>query len=165
MNAPIRNQTIPGVPGADAREKMAARFAAMKAEDPQLGFPLDAVTEAKRQPGLRMAQVVQIVMEGYLHLRIAPWLRRLITRMLALAPAVAVIYFAGEGRTTELIVLSQVILSLMLSFAVVPLVMFTGDKLKMGQFANPSWMNVSAWVLAAVIAMLNAILLWQTFAG
>ena len=88
-----------------------------------------------------------------------------VTRLVAIVPTVIVTAMMGESGTAQLLILSQVILSLMLSFAVVPLVMFTGDKLKMGPFANPGWMNVSAWVLAAVIAVLNAILLWQTFAG
>jgi manganese transport protein len=105
----------------------------------------------------------QIIMEGFLRWRLHPVLRRLVTRLVAIVPAVIVTAMMGESGTAQLLILSQVILSLMLSFAVVPLVMFTGDKLKMGQFANPVWMNVSAWVLAAVIALLNAILLWQTF--
>jgi manganese transport protein len=107
----------------------------------------------------------QIIMEGFLRLRLHPVLRRLVTRLVAIVPAVIVTAMMGESGTAQLLILSQVILSLMLSFAVVPLVMFTGDKLKMGQFANPRWMNVCAWVLAAVIAVLNAILLWQTFNG
>jgi manganese transport protein len=107
----------------------------------------------------------QIIMEGFLRWRLHPVLRRLVTRLVAIVPVVIVTAMMGESGTAQLLILSQVILSLMLSFAVVPLVMFTGDKLKMGQFANPGWMNVSAWVLAAVIAVLNAILLWQTFAG
>jgi manganese transport protein len=107
----------------------------------------------------------QIIMEGFLRLRLHPVLRRLVTRLVAIVPAVIVTAMMGESGTAQLLILSQVILSLMLSFAVVPLVMFTGDKLKMGQFANPRWMNVCAWVLAAVIAVLNAILMWQTFNG
>ncbi len=107
----------------------------------------------------------QIIMEGFLRLRLPPLLRRLITRLLAIVPAVIVTAMLGQNGTAQLLILSQVILSLMLSFAVVPLIMFTGDKLKMGQFVNPSWMNVSGWALACVIAVLNAILLWQTFDG
>ena len=107
----------------------------------------------------------QIIMEGFLRLRLHPVLRRLVTRLVAIVPAVVVTAVMGESGTAQLLILSQVILSLMLSFAVIPLVMFTGDKLKMGQFANPGWMNVSAWVLAGVIAVLNGILLWQTFGG
>src|ERR1700675_245928 len=94
----------------------------------------------------------QIIMEGFLRLRLPPVWRRLITRSVAIVPAVIVTALMGESGTAQLLILSQVVLSLMLSFAVVPLVMFTSDKLKMGQFANPGWMNVSAWVLAAVIA-------------
>jgi manganese transport protein len=107
----------------------------------------------------------QVVMEGFLHLRLPPVLRRLITRLLAIVPAVIVTAVMGESGTAQLLILSQVILSLMLSFAVVPLVMFTSDKAKMGQFVNPAWMNVSGWASAAIIAVLNAILLWQTFTG
>jgi manganese transport protein len=97
----------------------------------------------------------QIVMEGYLHLRIAPWLRRLVTRLIALMPAVLVIYFAGEGATQELLVLSQVILSLQLSFAVIPLIHFTSNQRNMGVFATPGWVQVLAWLAAAVIVGLN----------
>ncbi len=106
----------------------------------------------------------QIIMEGFLRLRLHPVLRRLVTRLLAIVPAVIVTAMMGASGTAQLLILSQVILSLMLSFAVVPLVMFTGDKVKMGQFANPGWMNSFGWVLAAFIAILNTILLWQTIA-
>jgi manganese transport protein len=97
----------------------------------------------------------QIVMEGYLHLRIAPWLRRLITRLLALVPAVLVIWFSGEGSTQHLLVLSQVILSLQLSFAVIPLIHFTANRRNMGAFATPWWGQVLAWLTAAAIVGLN----------
>jgi manganese transport protein len=107
----------------------------------------------------------QIVMEGFLRLRLPPVIRRLITRLLAIIPAVIVTAVMGESGTAQLLILSQVILSMQLSFAVIPLVMFTGDKLKMGEFANPPWMKVSGWTLAIVIAVLNAFLLWQTFSG
>jgi manganese transport protein len=107
----------------------------------------------------------QIIMEGFLRLRLHPVLRRLITRLLAIIPAVIVTALMGASGTAKLLILSQVILSLVLSFAVVPLVMFTSDKLKMGQFVNPGWMKAIGWVLAAIIAVLNVILLWQTFAG
>jgi manganese transport protein len=107
----------------------------------------------------------QIIMEGFLRLRMTPVLRRLITRLIAIVPAVLVTAMIGESGTAQLLILSQVILSLMLSFAVVPLIMFTGDKLKMGQFVNPGWMNLFGWGLAGIIVVLNAILLWQTFAG
>ncbi len=105
----------------------------------------------------------QIVMEGFLNIRLRPWLRRLITRLIAIIPAVIVTAISGENGTTQLLVLSQVILSLQLSFAVVPLVMFTSDKLKMGEFANPTWLKVLAWIVAFVIAVLNMWLLVQTF--
>ncbi|MGA8655683.1 MAG: Nramp family divalent metal transporter [Chthoniobacterales bacterium] len=107
----------------------------------------------------------QIVMEGFLHLRLPPVLRRLITRLLAIVPAVIVTAMMGEHGTAQLLILSQVILSMMLSFAVVPLVMFTNDRSKMGEFVNPPWVKHTGWALALVIAMLNAYLLWQTFAG
>src|SRR5262249_18031915 len=107
----------------------------------------------------------QIVMEGFLRLRLPPVIRRLITRLLAIIPAVIVTALMGESGTAQLLILSQVILSMQLSFAVFPLVMFTSDKLKMGEFANPQWMNISGWVLGIAIAALNAFLLWQTFTG
>jgi manganese transport protein len=95
-------------------------------------------------------------MEGYLHLRIAPWLRRLATRLIALMPAVLVIYLAGEGATQNLLVLSQVILSLQLSFAVIPLIHFTSNRRNMGQFVTPPWAQVLAWLSAAIIVGLNS---------
>jgi manganese transport protein len=107
----------------------------------------------------------QIIMEGFLRLRLTPVLRRLVTRLIAIVPAVLVTVMIGESGTAQLLILSQVVLSLMLSFAVVPLVMFTSDKSKMGQFVNPGWMNLFGWALAGIIVVLNAILLWQTFAG
>jgi manganese transport protein len=107
----------------------------------------------------------QIVMEGFLNIRLAPWLRRLITRLIAIIPAVIVTAMYGESGTAELLILSQVILSLQLSFAVVPLIQFTGDKKKMGEFVNPLWMKGLAWLVAAIIICLNAYLLFQTFFG
>jgi manganese transport protein len=97
----------------------------------------------------------QIVMEGYLHIRLAPWLRRLITRLVALVPAVVVIALAGESATQGLLVLSQVILSLQLPFAVIPLIHFTSNRRNMGAFATPRWAAVLAWLAAAVIVSLN----------
>jgi manganese transport protein len=105
----------------------------------------------------------QIVMEGFLNIRIRPWLRRLITRAIAIIPAIIVTVISGEKGTTNLLVLSQVILSLQLSFAVFPLVMFTSDKLKMGEFVNGLTVQCLAWFIAIVIASLNAWLLVQTF--
>ncbi|NBC67915.1 Nramp family divalent metal transporter [Paenibacillus sacheonensis] len=107
----------------------------------------------------------QIVMEGFLNLRLKPWLRRLITRMIAVVPAVIVTWLYGAKGTTDLLILSQVILSLQLSFAVIPLVKFTSDKKKMGVFANKMWMKILAWFVAVVIAGLNIYLLYQTFTG
>jgi manganese transport protein len=105
----------------------------------------------------------QIVMEGFINLRLRPWLRRLITRLIAIIPAVIVVMLYGEQGTGQLLILSQVILSLQLSFAVFPLVMFTGDRRKMGVFASPSWLHGLGWTVAVVIAAFNAYLLWQTF--
>jgi manganese transport protein len=107
----------------------------------------------------------QIVMEGFINIRLRPWLRRLITRLIAIIPAVIVVWLYGEKGTGQLIILSQVVLSLQLPFAVFPLVMFTGDPHKMGAFANPWWLKAIAWPTAVIIAVLNAYLLWQTFAG
>ncbi len=104
----------------------------------------------------------QIVMEGFLHLRIAPWLRRLATRLLAIVPALIAIIFFGESSTGSLLVFSQVILSLQLSFAVFPLVMFTSSRRLMGEFVNPLWLKMLAWTVALVIAGLNIWLLVQT---
>jgi manganese transport protein len=97
----------------------------------------------------------QVVMEGFIHLRVAPWLRRLITRSIAIVPTVVVVAFWGEGGTEKLLLLSQVILSLQLSFAVVPLVIFTGDRKRMGEFTNALWLKVLSWTTAALIAGLN----------
>ena len=105
----------------------------------------------------------QIVMEGFLNIRIRPWLRRLITRAIAIIPAIIVTIISGEKGTTNLLILSQVVLSLQLSFAVFPLVMFTSDKLKMGEFVNGLTVKCLAWFIAIVIASLNAWLLVQTF--
>ena len=107
----------------------------------------------------------QIVMEGFLNFRMKPWLRRLITRLIAIIPAVIVTALYGEKGTADLLILSQVILSLQLSFAVVPLVQFTSDKRKMGEFANPLWLKILAWTVAVLIMGLNAYLLFQTLFG
>jgi len=107
----------------------------------------------------------QIVMEGFLNIRIRPWLRRLITRIIAIVPAAIVAMLYGESGTAKLLILSQVILSLQLSFAVVPLVAFTSSREKMGRFVNPRWLQVAAWTAAIVIAALNGWLLLQTFRG
>jgi manganese transport protein len=107
----------------------------------------------------------QIVMEGFLNIRLRPWLRRLITRGIAIVPAIFVTVISGEKGTTNLLVLSQVVLSLQLSFAVFPLVMFTSSKLKMGEFVNGPTVKYLAWFVAVLIALLNAWLLVQTFRG
>ncbi len=105
----------------------------------------------------------QIVMEGFLNFRLPPWLRRLITRLIAIVPAAIVIGVMGEGQVTNLLILSQVILSFQLPFAVVPLVRFTSDRRKMGEFANRGWVTVVAWIVTAAIIALNAELLWLIF--
>jgi manganese transport protein len=107
----------------------------------------------------------QIVMEGFLNIRLRPWLRRLITRLIAIIPALITVALYGERGTGQLLILSQVVLSLQLPFAVFPLVMFTGDRGKMGDLVAPMWMRALAWPVAVIIAALNAWLLWQTFFG
>jgi manganese transport protein len=107
----------------------------------------------------------QIVMEGFLNLRIAPWQRRLVTRMIAIVPAVLVTILAGEKATGRLLILSQVVLSLQLPFAVVPLVMFTASRRKMGPFVAPRWLSGLAMATAAFIIALNAKLVWDFWAG
>jgi manganese transport protein len=107
----------------------------------------------------------QIVMEGFLDLRLRPWVRRLITRGIAIIPAVITAVVWGESGTARLLVLSQVILSLQLSFAVFPLVNFTSDRVKMGEFANGPLLKAMAYLVAGVIAALNCWLLVQTFAN
>src|SRR6266540_738254 len=97
----------------------------------------------------------QIVMEGFLNLRLRPWLRRLITRLIAIVPAVICTALYGESGTARLLVLSQVILSMQLSFAVIPLVMFTSNRAKMGQFASRLWIKILAWLTAGIIVLLN----------
>lgn len=105
----------------------------------------------------------QIVMEGFINIRLPAWLRRLVTRLLALIPALITIIWFGENSTGWLLVLSQVVLSLQLSFAVIPLVIFTSDPKRMGPFVNPRWLSVTSWAVAIVIAALNGWLLLQTF--
>jgi len=104
----------------------------------------------------------QIVMEGFLNLRIRPWLRRAITRGLALGPAVVVIALMGNEGIYKMLILSQVVLSLQLPFAIIPLIHFTADREKMGLFANRTWVNVAAWLTAAVIVALNLKLVADT---
>ena len=107
----------------------------------------------------------QVVMEGFIHIRLSPWLRRLITRSLAIIPTIIVVAFMGEQGTEKLLILSQVILSFQLSFAVVPLVIFTGDRERMGEFVNARWLQALAWTTAVVIAGLNVWLLVETALG
>jgi len=105
----------------------------------------------------------QIVMEGFLHIRLRPWLRRLITRALAIVPAVLVIGVFGESKTTQLLIASQVVLSMQLGFAVWPLMRFTDERAKMGEFANRLWLKILGWATAAIIIVLNVKLLFDTF--
>jgi manganese transport protein len=105
----------------------------------------------------------QIVMEGFLNIRITPWLRRLITRLIAIVPAIVVIGVFGEGKTTELLIASQVCLSMQLGFAVWPLMRFTGEAAKMGEFVNPLWIKILGWMTTSVIIVLNMKLLLDTF--
>ena len=107
----------------------------------------------------------QIVMEGFLELRIRPWLRRLITRAIAIVPAAMVAIFYGASGTAKLLVFSQVILSLQLSFAVFPLVRFTSDRAKMGAFVNSLGLRIAAYAVAFIISTLNIWLLFQTVRG
>lgn len=103
----------------------------------------------------------QIVMEGYLNLRLNPWIRRLLTRLVAIVPAVLVIGIMGEGRVDELLIFSQVILSLQLGFAVIPLIHFVSDKNMMGEFAIKSWVKILAWIIASILVYLNANLVFD----
>jgi manganese transport protein len=105
----------------------------------------------------------QIIMEGFLNIRLRPWLRRVITRALAIVPAVCVIGYFGEGRTTELLVASQVVLSMQLGFAVWPLMRFTGERAKMGEFVNPGWIKILGWTTTIIIIGLNLKLLFDMF--
>lgn len=112
----------------------------------------------------------QVVMEGFVRMRIQPWLRRLITRSLAIIPAIIAIAWYGRGGVDQqnhavynLLILSQVVLSLQLSFATIPLVIFTGDRQKMGEFANPSWLKWVSWLTVLAVAGLNAYLLYTQF--
>jgi len=107
----------------------------------------------------------QIVMEGFLNIRVRPWLRRLMTRVIAIIPAAVVAILYGEQGTAKLLILSQVILSMQLSFAVVPLVRFTSDRLKMGPFVNSWWLKAVAYAVALLIALLNVWLLVLVFRG
>ena len=104
----------------------------------------------------------QIVMEGFLQIRIRPWLRRLITRLLAIVPAVVLISISGGKDTVGLLVFSQVVLSMQLSFAIFPLLAFTSDRRLMGEFANSTAVKLLGYAICCLIAGLNLSLLWQT---
>jgi manganese transport protein len=107
----------------------------------------------------------QIVMEGFLNIRLQPWLRRLLTRAVAVAPAIVVTALWGERGTARLLVLSQVVLSLQLPFAVIPLVQFTSSRAKMGPLASPPWLAALAWAAAGLIVLLNVGLIWSVLGG
>jgi manganese transport protein len=107
----------------------------------------------------------QIVMEGFVNIRLRPWMRRLVTRLVAIIPAIIVVGLYGERGTGSLIILSQVVLSLQLPFAVFPLIMFTSDQKKMGAFVAPAWMRGLAWASGIIIAVLNGWMLYQAVAG
>ncbi|HEX8465463.1 MAG TPA: Nramp family divalent metal transporter [Abditibacterium sp.] len=103
----------------------------------------------------------QIVMEGFLNIRIKPWIRRMITRGLAIIPAIILISASGGKNTVMLLIVSQVVLSMQLSFAIFPLLMFTSDRKRMGEFVNPLWLSVVGYAVCIVIALLNVSLLYQ----
>jgi len=107
----------------------------------------------------------QIVMEGFMHWRIRPWVRRIITRLLAIIPAVIVIGIRGDQAVNDLLVLSQIILGMQLPFAMIPLMHFTSSKSRMGKFANPAWLLVIGWTSTALITGLDVYLLWEQFSG
>jgi manganese transport protein len=107
----------------------------------------------------------QIVMEGFLRIRLPTWLRRLVTRLVAIVPAIAVTLIYGESQTAKLLILSQVVLSLQLPFAVVPLVMFTASKQKMGEMVAPRWLSLTAGIIAAIIIVLNLKLIYDFATG
>ncbi len=138
---------------------------------PVLGVPLASISFAiallasGQNSTLTGTMAGQIVMEGFLNIRVRPWIRRLMTRLVAIVPAVIVAAVYGDHGIGRLLILSQVILSLQLSFAVVPLVIFTSDRRKMGQFVNPRALKIIAWGVTIIIAVLNVYLLGQTIIG
>ncbi|MDI1356493.1 MAG: Nramp family divalent metal transporter [bacterium] len=103
----------------------------------------------------------QVVMEGYLNLRLQPWIRRLLTRLIAIVPAFITIFIMGDGATGQLLIFSQVILSLQLGFAIIPLIHFVSDRKKMGEFVIPSWQKILSWVAAVLIIALNVTLVYN----
>ncbi len=106
----------------------------------------------------------QIIMEGFLNIRIRPWLRRLVTRSLAIVPAFAVIWISGSAGTFRLLILSQVVLSLQLPFAIMPLIQFTNDPQRMGPFVSGMKLKIAGWATALVVLILNLWLAWQAIA-
>jgi manganese transport protein len=135
---------------------------AYKLLSPTLGVPVASVVFALallasgQNSTLTGTLAGQIVMEGFLNIRLRPWLRRLITRLIAIIPAIIATALYGESGTAQLLIWSQIILSMQLSFAVVPLVMFTSSRRKMGEFVNPPWIKVLAFLVTGVIVFLNA---------
>ncbi len=107
----------------------------------------------------------QVIMEGYLNLRIRPWLRRMITRLLAILPAAFTVWYFGDNSTGSLLVLSQVMLSLQLPFAIIPLIHFVSDRRRMGEFVSPRWLSMLAWITAAIIVVLNVKLVMDEIQG
>jgi manganese transport protein len=144
---------------------------AYKLLDPLLGGSLAsiffgvALLASGQNATLTGTMAGQIVMEGFLNIRLRPWVRRLLTRMAAIIPAIIVAAISGQRGIGSLLILSQVILSLQLSFAVVPLVIFTCDKEKMGRFVNSLWLRIVSWSVAIIIILLNAFLLYRTITG
>lgn len=144
-------------------------FDAHKLLDPLLGtsvasiFFAVALLASGQNSTLTGTLAGQIVMEGFLNIKLKPWLRRLITRLIAIVPALIVAILYGEKGTTDLLVLSQVILSMQLSFAVIPLVMFTNSKAKMGEFVNKPFLKITVWFVTLIILILNIYLLYTTF--
>ncbi|HYT60158.1 MAG TPA: Nramp family divalent metal transporter [Haliangiales bacterium] len=140
---------------------------AYKLLSPMLGVPVAsavfalALLASGQNSTLTGTLAGQIVMEGFLNIRLRPWLRRLMTRLIAIVPAVICTALYGESGTAKLLIFSQVILSLQLSFAVIPLVIFTGDRTKMGEFANRPWIKVLAWLTTGIIVLLNVKYLWD----
>jgi manganese transport protein len=134
---------------------------AYKLLSPMLGVPVAstlfalALLASGQNSTLTGTLAGQIVMEGFLRIRLRPWLRRLITRLIAIVPAVIVTAVYGEHGTANLLVFSQVVLSLQLPFAVVPLIVFTSSRGKMGEFVSPLWIKTLAWITAAIIIALN----------
>jgi len=152
---------------AAGRPQVADIASAQQLLGPVLGAPLAGVVFAVallasgQNSTITGTMAGQIVMEGFLRIRLDPWLRRLLTRGLAIIPAALVSVLSGDKGVSQLLVLSQVVLSLQLPFAVIPLIRFTSDHETMGTLANPRWLTVLACVVAAIIVGLNATLLFD----